>query len=99
MPVDLKEKIIDSISKVPGLISLSNVDITKNGKKLKEEKFMDGISCVETSSGIIVKIFVIISIDARVKTVSNEISETVEAIFKKEKIKMRQILIYVRGVE
>ena len=99
MSVDLKEKIIDSISKVPGLISLANIDITKNGKKLKEDKFIDGISCVETSKGMIVKVFVVVSIDARVKTVSSEISDTIETMFKKEKIKMRQTLIYVRGVE
>ena len=96
---ELKEKIIDSISKVPGLISLSNFDITKKGKKLKEEKSLDGISCIETSTGVIVKVFVIVSINARVKTVSSEISNAIEAIFKKEKTKISQILIYVRGVE
>ena len=99
MLTDLKEKIIDSISKVPGLISLSNFDITKKGKKLKEEKSLDGISCIETSTGVIVKVFVIVSINARVKTVSSEISNAIEAIFKKEKTKISQILIYVRGVE
>ena len=99
MTADIQEKIIKSIMRVPGLVGLSNLDITKSANKLKEGKYDKGVTCVETSTGVIVKVFVVISKNARVKIVSNEISESIESIFKKEKTKIGQILIYVRGVE
>ena len=99
MEANIQEKIIKAIMRVPGLVGLSNLDISKSGNKLKEEKYNKGITCVETSKGIIVKVFVVISKNARVKTVSHEISKSIESVFRKTGNKIEQILIYVRGVE
>ena len=94
----ITKELLKTITFVPGLIGIANVDLTKSASALPEDKWTNGITAEETSKGLKICIAIIVDADVRTKVVSNELMLSMKTVLKLNRIKMDKINIYIRGV-
>ncbi|MCP4336756.1 MAG: hypothetical protein GY679_02820 [Mycoplasma sp.] len=89
---DLKNKIIKSVSAVPGLVGLNLDESDSNHNN-------EGIQILETSRGYQIQIFIISSINVRAEIVSKEVSSSIKNLASKNNIQIENINIFIREVK
>lgn len=95
----IKDKIIKEISLTPGVVGFSSLDFEEANIKNKSiTEAEEAIKFVVENKRNIFNIAIKIKMNVMVESLTNEISSIVEMAFKKDKIKMHEIKIYIRGV-
>ncbi|CAM9108675.1 Asp23/Gls24 family envelope stress response protein [Mycoplasma marinum] len=96
----LKEGIINAISTVPGLVGLVNKESEAlNPRVLSEKNYTKGIDVVQTTKGIDIKVFIIISLNVRAEIASRELLSAIQSYFKTIEEKILKVNIYIKGVK
>ena len=98
MDSNFKQDIVKAVSLIPGIKGFASIDFNHQPRKLSEKNFLKAISYEQTTKGVLVKIAVIIDLKINSKTISNEIISSINNIFKVKRIKLDDVLIYIRGV-
>lgn len=99
MSEQLISEIVAACAFVPGLSALSNVDFSQEAKPLDEKNWNQGVVLSQTPSGFDVVIAVFVSPEVRTKVIISELNSAIKNIFKKNKVKLNNILVNVRGIK
>ncbi|NQZ66117.1 MAG: hypothetical protein HRT99_02775 [Mycoplasmatales bacterium] len=99
MTEKMKKEILMAATTTSGLNGLSTIDINKPGIELPKNKWINALNVENTPKGYVVSLAIIIDIEVRSKIVSYEISSTIKDLFKKKKLKLSKVNIYIRGIK
>ncbi len=99
MSEQLISEIISASAFVPGLNALANVDFSQEATPLDEKNWNQGVILVQSPNGFDVTIAIFVAPDVRTKVIISELTSTIKNVFKKNKVKLNNILVNVRGIK
>lgn len=95
----IKQIIINAIQTTPGVLGIAQIDYTdKNFVQVSEDKWENAILLTQNDDVFSAKVAILIQDNTQTKNVIREITSFVMHKAKVEKIKMSEIVIFVRGV-
>ena len=100
MSETLQEELLKMISFIPGVVGLASADLTKSNMSLPEARWANGVDVEMITEGkYSVSIAIIVNKDIKTKIVVSEIESSVSSLFKKNKLRLSDLNIFVRGVK
>ena len=92
--------ILSIITRVPGLIGITNIDPKKLPVILPEEQWENGINIIgEDTKEILMSIAIIVSTDINAKIIVKEIMSSLKDFLFKNNIKSSNVSIVIKGVK
>lgn len=95
----LINEIVKASAFVPGLNALANADLSQEAKPLDEKNWDQGVILTSTPNGFDVTIAIFVAPDIRTKIIISELNSAIKNVFKKNKVKLNDILVNVRGIK
>ena len=99
MDKKIQQKIIETITMIPGLIGLANLNAKASSKALAEKDFSKGYDVLENKTGLDISLAVIVNGDVRTKVVVGDLKTTLIGTLKKENIKLNKLNVLIKGVK
>lgn len=99
MDEQIKQKILEIITQIPGISALASKEIEGDAKALNRHELSRSMAIVETDKGLDISIYIIISRGIKASLVANEIRSAMNNYANSKKIKVKNVSVFVRGVK
>lgn len=99
MPNKILNELLKTITFIPGIVGLAAMDLKKSSNALKESDWHKAIEVSQVPKGFEVSIAIIVSKDIQTKIIAREVESSVKNLAKKNKTKLNNLNIYIRGVK
>ena len=99
MPNKILNQLLKTITFIPGIVGLAAMDLKKSNNALKESDWNKSIEVSQVPKGFEVSIAIIVSKDIQTKMIVREVESSIRDLAKKNKTKLNDLNIYVRGVK
>lgn len=100
MPRQLIETILKRISFISGIVGLASININSNNLPLPEDSWFKGIEVILINdSKYVISIAIIIDKEIRLEIISREILVVVKQELRKQKLRLAELKIFVRGIQ
>ena len=99
MSEKIEQLILRKLTITPGLVGIAPIDFDKPALSLQESQFIDGIKVEKNLGGIMLSIAIITKYSINMNVVATEINTAIKNILASAKVILKELKIYVRGVQ